>query len=65
MIISFGLIMLVCLIIAFRAKDRAVRLAFVGFFLLNLLAAIVAMIEGNASKFMPPDSDEDPTYYRD
>jgi Na+/H+-dicarboxylate symporter len=64
MIISFGLIMLVCLIGAIRAEDRAVRLALVGFFLLNLLAAAVALIEGNAFK-PAPDVDDDPSYHRD
>jgi Na+/H+-dicarboxylate symporter len=64
MIVSFGLIMLVCLIGAIRAEDRTIRLALVGFFLLNLLAAAVALIEGNAFK-PAPDVDQDPSYYRD
>jgi Na+/H+-dicarboxylate symporter len=64
MIIAFGLIMLVCLIGAIRAEDRVVRLALVGFFLLNLLAAAATMIEGNAFK-PAPDVDQDPSYHRD
>jgi hypothetical protein len=65
MIIAFSAIMLICLIVVVRTDDRTMRYAFIGFFLLNLLAAIVAIREGNAFKFMPYDRDDEPSYYRD
>ena len=62
MIFAFAAITILCLVIAIRADKRSMRLAFLGFALLNAIAGAVAILEGSAFKFLPPDAE--PLYRR-
>jgi len=63
MIFAFVAISILCLVIAMRAGDRSIRVAFLGF-ALNAAAGAVAILEGNAFKFLPSDDFADPLYRR-
>jgi hypothetical protein len=64
MIISFTAVALLCAILAWYAKERTERLIFVAFCVLNIIAGVVAIAEGNAFKWLPYDPSDTAMYRR-
>lgn len=65
MIVPMALSALLCAFLAwYNRDDRTARIAFIAFSALNLLGAGVALYEGNALKFLPPDEQSTPYYRR-
>lgn len=64
MIITFTLITSLCVWLAWHNRgDRSMRIAFIAFALLNGLAGLTVIYEGNPMRWLPPD-DSVGNFYR-